>query len=533
MRTECLPVATMPHSTALFRDFLSNFPRVQPFYSASAVTPTYAMAVSGLDYPTERRATVASTLDRQNRDWRAGKKALENVERFKNGASAIVTGQQVSLFGGPMFAVLKALTAIKEADHATRAGIDCVPIFWLASEDHDLEEVSSVSLLTETGALRKFVITPKAIEGAPVGAVRFGEEIRGLVEEVAGLCSDAEVAEIVRDAYRPGVDFTTAFAKLFTRLFADFGLILLDPSDAKLHKIAQPLLVSAAERAEEVNTALMERGKSLESAGYHAQVKVTPSSTLLFCVQDGVRLPVHRTNGSFTMNHAKMSVKELAAQVSEHPEKFSANALFRPVMQDYLLPTLAYVGGPAEVAYFAQSEVVYQKLLGRVTPILSRMSATVVEPKIERLLTKYSLSVTDAFVAPDELQRKIAAKSLPAGLTAEFDAAQKQAEAQLERLTSELKKLDPTLEDAAKHATSKMMYQLSKLRTRAGNAEVRRTSDIARHAGQVSNALFPHKDLQERGIAGVSFLGRNGRGLLRQLLDASETECAGHQVIYL
>lgn len=531
MRTDCLPSSSVPHLSKLYLDILSGSSPADSFYAAR---PAGSKANGGAaGYSAQTRSAVADVLDRQNRGWKADHDTLTNISRLRNGASAVVTGQQVTLFGGQMFAVLKALTAIHEADKATRTGIDCVPIFWLASEDHDLAEVSSVTMLAEGGNLRKFTAASNATEGAPVGGVKFGDDMQGLVEEAARLCSDADVAAMLRESYLPGSDFVTAFARLFTRLFSGYGLILLDPADAELHRIAKPLLVSAAEHAGDLNRALLERGKALETAGYHAQVKVTPSSTLLFALENGSRLPVHRANGHFTIGKKKVEAGQLVERVSAHPEEFSANALLRPVMQDQLLPTLTYVGGPAEVAYFAQSDVVYRRLLGRTTPILPRMSATVVETKVGRLLDKYGLRLEDTFCSTEELQRKIAAKCLPSELILEFSAAEKDTQAQLKHLAEQLKKLDPTLEDAAKRAASKILYQISRLKTRAGNAEARRSSDVARHASQISNSCFPHKDLQERGVAGISLLGRNGLGLLKQLLEAAGNDCHGHHIIYL
>jgi bacillithiol synthase len=205
----------------------------------------------------------------------------------------------------------------------------------------------------------------------------------------------------------------------------------------------------------------------------------------------------------------------------------------RPAVQDYLLPTLAYVGGPAEVAYFAQSAVVYEQLLGRVTPIVPRISATLVEPKIARLLGKYRVSVAETFQGPEHLKQLLAKRSLPAGLDSAFDSARVDIETDLKGISGRLQDLDPTLVDAAKKSASKIMYQLSRLQQRAATAVVRKDTEIARHGEQIANALFPRKNLQEREIAGIDFLARHGTSLLRQIYDASQTNCPDHHVFYL
>jgi bacillithiol biosynthesis cysteine-adding enzyme BshC len=388
-----------------------------------------------------------------------------------------------------------------------------------------------VSLRDQAGMLRNISLEANSTEGEPVGGVVLGAQITALTAEAAETFADAEARQLLTECYAPGTTFADAFAKLFAKLFAEFGLILLDPSDAKFHEIAKPLLKCAAEQSTELNAALLARGKELESAGYHAQVKVTAPSTPLFALQNGVRTAVHRANGSFAIGKEKLTAQELVGRIESRPQDFSGNALLRPVVQDYMLPTLAYIGGPAEIAYFAQSEVLYKRLLGKVTPILPRASATIVDAKAQRLLTKYGLTVAETFVAADELRRTIAAVNLPAGLSSEFEAVSDATQKRLQALSAELKRLDPTLEDAAKRAASKMMYQISRLKGRAGNAEIRKDGDIARHAAFLSDSLFPHGDLQERSIAGISFISRSAVGWLKELYQAIDPTCAGHQVL--
>lgn len=532
MRTECLPLKAIPHLTPLYSDFISQSSKVSSFYAAPSSDPNHKQAVLQ-GYSEQNRKNVAEILERQNRGWKASAKTLDNITRLRNGASAFVTGQQVTLFGGPMFAILKAQTAIKHAEAATKAGADCVPIFWLASEDHDLEEVSSVTLLDGGGSLRKINLHVRAAQNVPVGAISFGSEINAAVDEAAKTFADEEICALVRDCYHAGETFAGAFAKLFARLFAEYGLILLDPSDTDLHNLAKPVLRAAAEQSAELNSDLLARGKELESAGYHAQVKVTTTSTALFGLQQGARLPVQRANGNFSIGKERLSADELVGRIDAHPQDFSGNALLRPVIQDFLLPTLAYVGGPAEIAYFAQSEVLYKKLLGRVTPILPRLSATLVDAKAQRLLTRYGLTLPETFVAEEELKRKIADRSLPADLATAFDSTRSAIEDGLTELSTRLRTLDPTLNEAAKRSASKMMYQLARLKQRAGVSESRRNSDIERQARFLSSTLYPHKDLQERSLAGISLLGRHGLGLLQQMYESLDLQCSGHQVLNL
>jgi bacillithiol synthase len=542
MKSQCLPFQQIPHTTRLFLDYLSYTPSVRGFYPRSPIFSEWVKDESQrVGYDAARRGKVSEILERQNRAWGASPKTLANIERFKQGALAAVTGQQVGLFGGPLFSIFKALTAVKLAEEATAAGVDCVPVFWLATEDHDLAEVNHVALLSEHGlparvAVESAAFDGNAVEDAPVGTVKFGPEIEPVVERAAALLGDSEVTTWLRQAYRPGESLGSAFALLFARLFADFGVILLNPAEKDFHDLAKPLFRAAIERVSELDEALLARGKAIEAAGYHQQVKVTSATTLLFEVKNGARTVVRRrnngANGSeFAVGEERSSSKELVGRIDEAPETFSPNALFRPVVQDYLLPTLVYTGGAAEVAYFAQAAVVYEKLLGRVTPILPRFSATLLEAKAERILTRYQLGLPEVFHGPEKVREVIAARSLPSDLQARFSEAYASVEQSMAALREAIGRLDSTLIDTAESTRTSMSHQIDRLRARVARAEQQRNEVITRHADALSHALFPNKVLQEREVAGVSFVARYGPELLANLYQHVHPDCHDHQVI--
>jgi bacillithiol biosynthesis cysteine-adding enzyme BshC len=544
VKAQCLPFAQIPHTTRLFTDFLSYSPSVRPFYPYSPHFSEWLKAqASSLQYDPSRRERFSAILERQNASWGAGPETLKNIQRLRQGSAAVVTGQQVGLFGGPMFAMYKALTAVKLAEEATASGVDAVPVFWLATSDHDLAEVNHVSLPGPDGKLVTFSTSSHSVAGAPVSEVRLEEEILRVVEEAAALLGECEAIQFLRESYRPGESLGTAFARLFTRLFSSWGVILLDASDAELHRVAEPVYRAAIERAEDLEAALVERGHALEKAGYYQQVRVTESSVLLFTMRDGARTPIHRrVKGSdkaaeFVIGGdagaETLSSGELLNRIAAAPGKFSPNVLLRPVVQDYLLPTLAYVGGASEAAYFAQVSAVYEILLGRVTPIVPRFSATLVEPKVQRWLRQYDITVPDALRGPDALRRALATHTLPEGVQNAFDAAQQSVAESLAQLRGALEKLDPTLLGASETAGSKMNYQLDRLRQLATAAELRRSEVVSRHAEGLSQVLYPNGELQERGVAGIYFLARHGSELLRNLHDIIRTDCHDHQVLEL
>jgi len=537
VKSECLPFSQIPHTTRIFRDFLSDYPKVQQFYPRSAYFDEWFKdEASTLRYDPERRQRVSAILERQNRSWGASEKTVENIARLRAGASAVVTGQQVGLFGGPLFSIFKALSAVKLADHATRSGIDCVPVFWLATEDHDLAEVNQVAIPGPDFSLQNLTAAVVGVRDAPVGTLRLGAEIQAVVEVASGLLGPSEISDFLREAYRPNETLGSGFARLFARLFVDWGVILLDAADPELHSIAEPIYRTAVERAAELDEALLARGTALEAAGYHQQVKVTPSSTLLFTLRNDARVPVHhRVNGNgstdFVIDEEHLSQTELLSGVASSPQNFSGNALLRPVIQDYLLPTMTYIGGSAEIAYFAQAAVVYEALLGRVTPIVPRFSATILDAKPTMLLERYGLRLPDLFPGPEALRELMASRTLPKELQLAFDQAESSLEKSMAAITEGLAKLDSTLVDSATNAASKMQYQFGQLRSKAARAELRQTEVLTRKADFLSNLLYPNKALQEREIAGTYFLARHGMEFLHDVYETIRPDCLDHQII--
>ena len=534
MKSHCYSFRQIPHSTRLFLDFLDFAPSVQPFYPHSPRFLEWAKEESArISYPGERRSQIADILKRQNQAFGASGNTLQNIERLRCGALAVVTGQQVGLFGGPVFSIYKALTAVKLAQEAAKLGIDCVPVFWLATEDHDLAEVNRVRIPGPAG-LQTLSSETRSQPDAPVGTITFGQEISEPVARAQELLSDPQMAEIVAETYQPGETFATGFAKLCARLFADLGVVLLDGSDPQLDSVAAPLYIGALEQASKLTGALRKRDAQLQAAGYHQQVHITDSSTLLFAMRDRARITIHAGGaGEFLVGEEKVAASELVELAASSPHLFSPNVLLRPVMQDYLLPTLAYVGGSAEVAYFAQCGAVYENLLGRVTPIVPRFSATLIDAKTQDLLERYQLRPLEIFEGPERLRETMAARKLPPNLQNSFEQATAAVEGSMKLVRDSLAQLDKTLVESAEHAASKMVYQITNLRARAARAELRQSEVLGRHAEALTTALYPDKTLQEREYGGLYFLARHGQPLMNQLLETIHPDCLNHQVIEL
>jgi len=527
MECRALPFRQLPHQSKLFLQFLDNFPSVKQFYGHPPTIQEAKKAAKSLDYPRERRTQVAAILREQNAALGAGETTRENLERFAKGAVTVVSGQQVGLFGGPAYAVYKAVSAIQIAQELTAAGVDAVPLFWMATEDHDLDEVR-VSTWFNGGKLTRFELPGNGDAGQPVGRIALGPQVTEMVHEADRILTAAGgefLAGIFRESYAAGESYGSSFGKLFTRLFAEQGLILLDPLDAGLHRLAREVLQKAVEEREELNDALLARDKELDKAGYDAQVKVTARSTLIFRMGEGatsskpggMRQPISFSGGKFVCGEQSWTKEDLVRAVEAEPEKFSPNALLRPVLQDFLLPTAAYIAGPAEIAYFAQAEVIYEKLLGRMTVILPRAAFTIMDAKAEKLLRRYGLAVEDVWRGSQELRRRMETSSVPAALAKNFDKSVKESGRMLAQFKKQIVRLDPTLGGAVETAQRKIAFQLEKLKRKTGKAQAQRGGLIAAHEEFLESLLYPHKVLQSRELCFLPFLASWGMGGLKEL----------------
>ncbi len=527
-----IPFRRLPHQPKLFVRLIEDFASVSQFYAHAPNLDAVRRVAASLEFPAGRRREVAAILRKQNEAFGAGAAAQSNLERLERGAVAVVSGQQVGLFSGPAYAIYKALTATQIAEELRESGIEAVPIFWMATEDHDLDEVRHVTWF-DNGNLVRFELPGDGLK--PVGDVRLGPAIYDHVKKAAGLLSgpvSETLSQILEQSYRPEETYGSAFGKLFARLFAEQGLILLDPLDARLHRVAAPLYKKAIEDRDELNEKLLQRGKELERAGYEVQVKVTARSTLLFSIRDGVRQAVATSNGKLKSGETSWTREEALRLVEAVPETFSANALFRPVVQDFLLPTAAYLGGPAEIAYFAQSSVIYEQVLGRMPVVLPRAGFTILDAKAEKLLQKYGLCIENLWAGPQELRRKMESVAVPEALSQNFDRDKAQMESTLAELGAQIEKLDPTLAGAVSTARHKIGFQLEKLRRKTGRALDQKNSLLAEHEHFLENLLYPNKQLQSRELCFLPFLARWGVDGLNELQKLSGSDTLGeHRIV--
>jgi bacillithiol biosynthesis cysteine-adding enzyme BshC len=530
----------MPHLSRLYADYLA----LGDLPAEAAVRSWYGTAPVGDGWIGARaqgteRPELASALQAQNVGFGAGQAALDNIEKLRLGAPAVVTGQQVGLLGGPLLTILKAATAVARAREATaRTGIEHVPVFWLATEDHDLAEVDQVALPGKH-ALETLRLGLKD-EGRPVGNEVLGAGIEALLDQASGLLAYAPVCDLLRECYTAEATLASAFGRLFAQLFAGYGLVVIDAAGREFHRLGASTLRAAIEDAAGLEAALLTRTTELERAGYHAQVLVKPGASLLFLVdeQTGRRQVLRRAGEIWKAGGQSYSTADLLGILERSPERLSPNALLRPLFQDTILPTAAYIGGPAEIAYFAQSQVLYQRVLGRLTPVLPRLSATLIEPAIATVMTRHEVTLEDIYSAKtvETLTQRLGARAMPIEGKRRLAAAGNAMDVELTALTSYLAALDASLGRSAEVSASKMRYQMNRLRRMAANFETQKEASLRKHAAAMMLKLFPGGHPQERTIGGAWFLAQEPEtpsALIDRMVEEAAAMCLGHSVVRL
>jgi bacillithiol biosynthesis cysteine-adding enzyme BshC len=530
---DCLPITVAPGLHRLFLDYCAGDPAVSRFYASLPPDSNWQVRPAAPSHWQE----MVDLLAEQN----AHPAAARSAQALRDGAGIVVTGQQVGLLGGPLFTPFKAATAIARAKHATAQDRPHVPVFWLAGEDHDFAEINHYTF-PDGDTTRRLVYSQTPDVPRPVGGVVLGDEITALVEQ-ASQFAYPEVAAALAQTWRPGRTFAQAFADFYSKVFAAQGLLILDAAGRDFHRLGAPVLRAAIERADELHAALLDRNRELEAAGYHAQVAVTPGSSLLFLIDDrtGARIALKRIAptpqepaGLWKAGRTTLSTAELAGILESEPERISPSALLRPVFQDYLLSTSLMVGGPAEVAYFAQSAVLYERILKRTTPIQPRFSGTLVPPAIGLHLRHYELTLDRVFAeTADSLAQRLAARAMPLAGKQKLAAAGNALDGDLNALLEWMHALDSGLGESADTAASKMRYQMNRLRRLAANFQLQRETKLRRNAQEIVNALYPGGVLQERVYGAAYYLMNYGFGLAEEICSQAQNACPGHTVLWL
>ena len=535
-----IDVRRFPWIRPLAGDYAYDFGKVADLYAGNPLEAgAWKDAVQRAQQYPRDRARLVEVLRAQQEHRGAPAESRAAAARLADPASvAVVTGQQAGVFGGPLYTLLKALTALQLARRTEqKQNVPAVAIFWVEAEDHDWEEVKSCTVLDAEFQPR--TVTLADLEGAgelPVAKLQLDARVEQTIAELAASLQTTEftpaVLEAIRAAWKPGRGFACAFATWIETLLGPHGLVVFESADPA----AKPIVanVFARELSAPGRTAALaaEAGETLSSRGHAPQVVSQPDSVSLFSLEP-VRRSIRRQGDALAIGDETHSSEDLARKAVERPGAFSPNVLLRPIVQDTLFPTICYVAGPSELAYLGQLRGVYE-LFGVPMPLMfPRGTATLLDSGATRFVAKYDVSFEDLRTPDESTLNRLLEAQLPASVEESLRDAATQTQDAMARVVKALPSLDPTLEGAAKTTLGKMEHELRALHSKVIHAAKKRDETLRRQFTRAQAQAFPHGHPQERSLAVIYFLNKYGPGLVELLLNDLPVDLGHHWLITL
>jgi bacillithiol biosynthesis cysteine-adding enzyme BshC len=537
-----VPLRDIIHGTSVVVDCWEATPRLLDLLPRHFLDRASYGALAGVLHGRRYdRPTVATVLEEQNRALGAGEASLTAARRLRDPrALVVIGGQQAGLFGGPLYTLHKALTVLALARHL-EADLRCpvVPLFWIASDDHDLAEVARTWTTDPDGRLREIGLAAHLAAAAgnrlPVSQIALGGEVGAALEQaaaaLAGAGSGAEVLAALSEAYRPETTFSAAFGRWLHRLLAGTGIVTIDPADARLKRLGAPLFAREIAEPGIVGRAVAEQTARLAAAGYPAQIDVREGMLTLFLHEPG-RIAIETADGGLRLSGGRrLRGGELERILEREPERFSPNAALRPLFQDTLLPTVAMVLGPAELAYCTQLRLAYERLDVPMPVLFPRASLTVVEPRIERLMRAHGLSFGEAISLGTRLASEVSRRAIPEALASRIDAARSSIAAAYGGLVDDVDRLDHSLRRTVELQAAYSARRLDIVEKKAARAMLRRDAEVGRQAAALAGALAPRGGLQERTLCPVAFAARGGMDVAARIAHGMDIWRPMHQGI--
>ena len=532
----------LPNHQNLFLDYLYEFENVRRYYHKNfrnnADFEFTLKKISERDnYP---RTEIAEIITNQYKDKSPSKLTETNLRNLKDGkAFAIFTGQQLGIFGGPLYTFYKIITAIKLANHLNEKyeQHQFVPVFWMAGDDHDFEEVSFVKILNPDNKIITVTYNDgKAIDvnRGPIGSLKFNSNIQKTLNDFFDNLRNTEFTETIKkflsQSFTSGKTFTEAFRKMIFDLFDEYGLVIFDPTDKKVKNLLIPIFEKEILDYRIHTRELLEVSAELDDI-YHAQVKIQPIN--IFIREKDGRYLLEPVDELFRLKgkRRKFNEEEILNRLYEQPEDFSPNVMLRPICQDYLFPTALYVGGPSEVSYFAQVMPLYDFFNIPHPIVYPRSSLTIIEKNIKKIIDKHNLNYIDIFIGVELLNKKILAEVGDLNLEDLFEHSKKEIDLTLDRLREHLFAIDPNLKDSILKTREKIFSHLDVLKNKAEKAQEIQYQDSFRQIAKLRNAVFPNSELQERELNFFYFANKYGIDLLKLIFTELKINKFEHQII--
>jgi bacillithiol biosynthesis cysteine-adding enzyme BshC len=531
-------IRRFPWIRRLAADYAFDYPRLADFFAGDPGDPAaWRDAIARASRHRRHRDAVVTLLQAQQQRRGAPPIAQATAAVLGDPTSvAVVTGQQAGLFGGPLFTLLKALTALQLAERVrTEHNVPAVAVFWVDAEDHDWDEVKACGVVDTENAPRSITLgeLPGA-HGGPVARVKLDDSITATIAELQSTLPATEftpaLLDDLRRCYEPGVGMADAFARWLERVLGPRGLVVFDASDPAAKPLVAGVFAREIEHAGDTARLAAEAGDALTARGYHAQVTPNEGSLALFHMNAG-REPIKVTPDGFQVGDSTQPKAALLDRARTNPAEFSPNVLLRPIVQDTIFPTVCYVAGPSELAYLGQLRRVYESFDVPMPLIQQRATATIVDSNAMRFLSRHEVQLETLRAQDEAALNELLIAQLPASVEVAIQVAGDTIEQRMDALAREVPRIDATLEGAARSTLSRMQDDLKKLHAKIVQAAKRKDETLRRQFHHARAQTFPGGHPQEREIGFVTFLNKYGPALVDRLIEALPAEMGTHWVI--
>jgi len=528
--------------TRLYSDYLYAYQNLADFYNGDfrqlASFQAIQTRIQGQKYS---RQALVEILTEQNRSFGAGQKTLANIEALKEKECCVVfTGQQIGLFGGPFYTIYKSLTAIKLAEHLSgELKIKVIPLFWMATDDHDFAEINHVYFVDRQNKLVKSEYQPqKEWNGYPASQIVLDENIKPTLEIFSSSAKEGkfsqEVSQKLKEFYAAGQPYYLAFGRWMSFLLGKYGLVLLNPADSDFKSLLSPIFTSELEKNGELQNLVEKTNSRLEKLNYHRQVHKLEGVTNLF-YHSPRRVHISREDGKFRWEEASTSVdsSKLVQMVESSPQDFSANVLLRPVLESFLFPNLAHIAGPSEVAYFAQIKALHEELKVVMPVIYPRQSLTLVEPEIKKILAKLGISCLEVMRDVEQTYNRVIEKKIPGPAEELLNQTQAELKQKVEGMGKEILKIQPGLKPNLEFTIGKIDFEFNKFKEKFFQAYKKQFKEIKEEVYTARQMLYPQNTFQERIFNLTHFVNRYGFDFVNYLYQNLDLDSVDHHVLEL
>lgn len=538
MKIESNSFGQLPFSK-LFLDYIAGEKEITQFFNYKYPDEETLQQFAETHEFAGDRQQIFKLIKDYNLRFDVGETTLQEIEKLLNPESlVVVTGQQVTLFGGPLYTIYKTLTTIIYARKLSEAsGRPVIPVFWLADEDHDLDEVMTLNLPGESEISTSSYNHTFTDTAPAVGSVLLGEEFEKFRKAISEQLDDTDFSDQlwseIRKCYHKKDSFAAGFGRWLIRLFGKEGLILAGSNHSKIKKYSKSILKTSVSNQKEITNTLDEATYRLIEEGYHGQVQVQPSN-LFYYNDEGLRQKIQYLNNVWSIPGKEWKSNELINEIDETPEKFSPNVFLRPIFQEHLLPVAAIVAGPGEIAYYAQMKVFYRIFEKEMPVIIPRFSITLVESAIDRILGKLPFEWTEYQQRIEDLEKRYVEESEEADIEKIFRIWKSHIEELSRAKKNEISKIDSSLAASVGKAKAIYFSELDKLKGKVYRSVKEQEKIQLDRILRIKQNFFPNGNLQEREIAFIYFMNKYGFGIWDDVLDQLKNEVPfSHKRIHL